>query len=58
MRFEGQTCVLCGLRPSSKEDHQRPECLSPSPRRPNLELNEVPACIKCNVAGSRDDEEF
>lgn len=59
MAFFGQICVLCGKRPSTRKgDHQPPDCLYPSPRKPNLELHKVPACQTCNRGASTDDEEF
>ncbi len=59
MSHLGQTCVLCGERPSTRKgDHQPPECLYPRPRTPNVRLNSVPACDVCNRGASSDDEEF
>ena len=52
-------CVLCGKQKSTKTgDHLPPQCIYPTPRKPNLELHKVPACLACNNAGAKHDEEF
>ncbi|MEX5493596.1 hypothetical protein ABFV51_10365 [Pseudomonas asgharzadehiana] len=53
-------CVLCGINEATKGDgdHLPPQNIYPAPREPNVALNKVPACLGCNQAGSKDDEEF
>ena len=55
-----QLCVLCGINAATKGkgDHLPPQSLYPKPRKPNVTLNTVPACISCNGSGSKDDEMF
>ncbi|MGW7235446.1 hypothetical protein ACWGIE_19975 [Pseudomonas fulva] len=55
-----QLCVLCGERAATggHGDHLPPQCIYPKPRPSNIAWNKVPACIPCNNAGSKDDEQF
>lgn len=55
-----QLCVLCGERAATggHGDHLPPQCIYPKPRPANVAWNKVPACIPCNNAGSKDDEQF
>lgn len=55
-----QLCVLCGDQPATEGegDHLPPQCIYPKPRPINVPWNKVPACIPCNNAGSKDDEQF
>ena len=53
-------CVLCGVNEATKGDgdHLPPQNIYPAPRERDVALNRVPACLGCNQAGSKDDEEF
>lgn len=55
-----QLCVLCGENPATEGDgdHLPPQCIYPKPRPDNIPWNKVPACVPCNGAGSKDDEQF
>jgi hypothetical protein len=48
-------CSICGVREATTRDHIPPKAIFPKPR-PTLIT--VPACQKCNLGSSRDDENF
>lgn len=51
-------CVFCGDEGDVTDDHVPPKNVFPKPRDQEIGFVEVPACLKCNVGSSVDDETF
>lgn len=56
LRHAHEVCVYCGSRHKVTREHVPPRNLFPPPRPSNMIT--VPACLKCNHAGAKDDEYF
>jgi len=48
-------CALCGVNEATTRDHVPPRAIFPKPRPA---LVTVPACLPCNLKGSKHDEAF
>lgn len=53
-----KTCVICGLRPATTDDHVPPKGIFPKPRPSDLDLITVRTCLSCNNNTSVLDEVF